>query len=205
MTAHSKVQGNGPSVGLVSSSSKSSCLGLFAGDSITRVSRFTKCSQSWGTVAKLGHVQAFFILEVLKGPQVVTCILPATYSTWAVPASQALHAANFSYNCFTSESKGWATLCAHTTFLLSPRNGQNTTWDTSFCRLTCSVAWPCSRTADLSVLCSVSYLAHPFYKTAPSTHCSLKCRCQSPSGRASVSSVGNQKWKTRRQTNVINL
>lgn len=50
---------------------------------------------------------------------------------------------------------------------------------------------PCSYT-DLSVLCSVLYLAHPSYITALSTRCSLKCRCQSLSGRASLSQLSKE-------------
>lgn len=183
MTACSVVQGSGSLVGFLLSP-KSSCLGQFAGDSITSVSHFTERSQSWDAVDNLDHMQAFLFWKYWRGPG--WWPVPPCCSTGFVPVSQTLHTANFSSQCFTSKSKGWASLCCYTTFLVSPRNEQNTWWDTIFCHLVCSVSWPCNYT-HLSVLCSVLCLAHPFYRIAPSTCCSLKCRCQSLSVRASLS------------------
>lgn len=58
---HTPGPGNGSSAAFVFSSSKSTCLGLFAGGSITCVSHFTKCHQSRDTVANLKHIQAGFL------------------------------------------------------------------------------------------------------------------------------------------------
>lgn len=164
--------------GFVFTSSKSSCLGLFAGGSITCVSHFTKCSWSWDRVANLEHLQAvFFILAILKGSQVVYFVLPAAvFDLWAIlfvqqifpvlisPASQR-HEAHFAVT-----EPSWCL----------PEKGKIQHEMHPFATMPCSYR-------DLSVFCSVLYLAHPSYITAPSTCCSLKCRCQRLSGRASLS------------------
>lgn len=127
MTASSQVQGNGPLVGLVFLSSKSSSLGLFAGDSITCVSPF-----SWMCLLlrhscfpgshRCKHAGCFYSRALAGTPGGDLC--PPCCSAWFMPVSHMLHAANFSSERFTGKSKGWASPRCHTTFLCSPEMGK---------------------------------------------------------------------------------
>lgn len=180
MTAHSKVQGNGLSAEFVFSSSKPSCLGLFAGDSITCGSHFIKCSQSWDTVAYLEHMQVVFLFwKSWRGPR----WSPFSSLLWyLICASEP----DFSCSNFFPLRISPASQRDEAYFAITepswclPERGKIQHEMHPFAIM------PCSYT-DLSVLCSVLYLPHPSYITALSTCCSLKRRCQSLSGRASRS------------------
>lgn len=139
-----------------------------------------------------------FILEIMKGSQVLSFVLPAAVfdlCQWARLVMQQI----FPLHISPASQRDEVHFAVTEPSWCLPERSKIQHEMHPFATM------PCSYT-DLSVLCSVSYLAHPSYITALSTCCSLKCKCRSLSGRASpVSSVGNQKWKTHRQTNVKNL